>query len=47
MTEKSYMVLDETARRNLELTETIRGKSKKGSLLGFWIELKQLWEEGG
>ena len=35
MTEKSYMVLDETARRNLELTETIRGKSKKGSLL--WI----------
>ena len=29
-----YMVLDNTARRNLELTETLRDKSKKGSLLG-------------
>lgn len=32
---KNYMLLDYTARRNLELTETLRGKSRKGSLL--WI----------
>lgn len=32
---KDYMVLDASSRRNLELTETIRGNSKKGSLL--WI----------
>ncbi|AFS78526.1 DNA mismatch repair protein MutS [Gottschalkia acidurici 9a] len=30
---ESYMILDINTRRNLELTETIRGKSKKGSLL--------------
>ncbi|MCD7821619.1 MAG: DNA mismatch repair protein MutS [Clostridiales bacterium] len=30
-----YMELDWTARRNLELTETLRGKEKKGSLL--WV----------
>lgn len=30
-----YMVMDSNSRRNLELTETIRGKSKKGSLL--WV----------
>lgn len=30
-----YMIMDSSSRRNLELTETIRGKSKKGSLL--WI----------
>ncbi len=30
-----FMELDLTARRNLELTETIRGKEKKGSLL--WV----------
>ena len=29
-----YMVLDSAARRNLEITETIRDKKKKGSLLG-------------
>ncbi len=34
-TDNSYMELDLTARRNLELTETIRGKEKKGSLL--WV----------
>lgn len=32
---KNYMLLDYTARRNLELTETLRGKNRKGSLL--WI----------
>ncbi|MBR7092639.1 MAG: DNA mismatch repair protein MutS [Clostridia bacterium] len=32
--EKQYMHLDLTARRNLELTETMRSKSKRGSLLG-------------
>ena len=30
-----YMVLDSTARRNLEITETLRDKNKKGSLL--WV----------
>ena len=29
----NYMVLDQSTRRNLELTETIRSKSKKGTLL--------------
>lgn len=33
--DKKYMELDLTARRNLELTETLRDKSKKGSLL--WV----------
>ena len=30
-----YMLLDSSTRRNLELTETLRGKEKKGSLL--WV----------
>ncbi|MEA4849086.1 MAG: DNA mismatch repair protein MutS, partial [Clostridiaceae bacterium] len=29
----SFMVLDQSTRRNLELSETIRGKSRKGALL--------------
>ena len=29
----NFMVLDQNTRRNLELSETIRGKSKKGALL--------------
>ena len=33
-----YMELDLTARRNLELTETLRGKEKRGSLL--WVRDK-------
>ncbi|MTI70247.1 MAG: DNA mismatch repair protein MutS [Firmicutes bacterium] len=32
---EKYMVLDINTRRNLEITETLRGKSKKGSLL--WL----------
>lgn len=32
---ESYMVIDSSTRRNLELTETIRDKQKKGSLL--WV----------
>lgn len=32
---KNYMMLDYTARKNLELTETLRSKNRKGSLL--WI----------
>ena len=32
---RSYMVLDSATRRNLELTETLREKSKRGSLL--WV----------
>ena len=35
LSNQSHMVLNATARRNLELTETIRGKGKKGSLL--WL----------
>ncbi len=35
LTDNTHMVLNAAARRNLELTETIRGKSKKGSLL--WL----------
>jgi DNA mismatch repair protein MutS len=34
-TQGAYMELDLTARRNLELTQTLRGKEKKGSLL--WV----------
>ena len=30
-----FMELDLTARRNLELTQTLRGKEKRGSLL--WV----------
>ncbi len=33
--ESSYMILDISSRRNLELTETLREKNKKGSLL--WV----------
>lgn len=42
---KDFMVLDASSRRNLELTETIRGKSKKGSLL--WILDKTKTAMGG
>jgi DNA mismatch repair protein MutS len=42
---QSYMVLDAAARRNLELTETIRGKGKKGSLL--WLLDKTNTAMGG
>ncbi|HNW04963.1 MAG TPA: DNA mismatch repair protein MutS [Oscillospiraceae bacterium] len=34
-TNHAYMTLDLTARRNLELTETIRGREKRGTLL--WV----------
>jgi len=42
---ESYMVLDAATRRNLELTETIRGKDKKGSLL--WLLDKTCTAMGG
>ena len=45
LSDKDYMVLDDTARRNLELTETIRGKSKRGSLL--WLLDKTETAMGG
>lgn len=41
----SYMVLDINTRRNLELTETMRNKSKKGSLL--WVLDKTSTAMGG
>jgi len=40
-----YMLLDITTRKNLELTETLRGKEKKGSLL--WILDKTITSLGG
>ena len=42
---QSYMILDAAARRNLELTETIRGKGKKGSVL--WLLDKTNTAMGG
>lgn len=42
---QSFMVLDASTRRNLELTETIRGKGKKGSLL--WLLDKTNTAMGG
>ncbi|MBQ8299665.1 MAG: DNA mismatch repair protein MutS [Clostridia bacterium] len=44
-TTTKYMVLDSIARRNLELTETIRDRSKKGSLL--WVLDKTSTSMGG
>lgn len=41
----NYMVLDNIARKNLELTETIRDKNKKGSLL--WVLDKTSTSMGG
>ncbi len=40
-----YMLLDETARRNLEICETMRGKEKKGTLL--WVLDKTKTSMGG
>lgn len=42
---ESYMILDAATRRNLELTETIRGKERKGSLL--WLLDKTCTAMGG
>ncbi len=42
---EEYMVLDAATRRNLELTETMREKSKKGSLL--WVLDKTMTSMGG
>lgn len=40
-----FMILDSTARKNLELTETLRDKNKKGSLL--WVIDKTVTSMGG
>lgn len=40
-----FMLIDHTTRRNLELTETIRGREKKGSLL--WVLDKTITSMGG
>ncbi len=42
---EEYMILDASSRRNLELTETMREKSKKGSLL--WVLDKTMTSMGG
>lgn len=44
-TSGEFMELDLTARRNLELTETLRGKEKRGSLL--WVLDKTKTSMGG
>lgn len=44
-TVEEYMILDSVARRNLEITETIRDRSKKGSLL--WVIDKTHTAMGG
>lgn len=41
-----YMLLDSSTRRNLELTETLREKQKRGSLLWVWIKQRPQWERG-
>ena len=40
------MELDVAARRNLELTETLRSKGKRGSLLWCWTKRKRPWDPG-
>ncbi len=40
------MELDLTARRNLELTETLRGKEKKGTLLWVLDKTRTPWARG-
>ncbi len=42
---EEYMILDAATRRNLELTETMREKSKRGSLL--WVLDKTMTSMGG
>ena len=42
---QNFMVLDSSTRRNLELTETMRDKSRKGSLL--WVLDKTVTSMGG
>lgn len=42
---EEYMVLDSSTRRNLELTETLREKAKKGTLL--WVLDKTMTSMGG
>ncbi len=42
---EEYMILDASSRRNLELTETMREKSKKGSLL--WVLDRTMTSMGG
>jgi DNA mismatch repair protein MutS len=42
---EEYMVLDASTRRNLELTETMRDKSRKGSLL--WVLDRTMTSMGG
>ncbi|NRU22214.1 DNA mismatch repair ATPase MutS [Clostridium beijerinckii] len=39
----NYMTIDGNSRRNLELTESIREKAKKGLFYGFLIRVLHLW----
>ena len=41
-----FMTLDQATRRNLELTQTIRGSNKKGSLLGVLDAAARPWAAG-
>lgn len=40
----NYMTIDGNSRRNLELTESIREKSKKALYFGYLIRVLHLWE---
>jgi len=42
---EEYMILDMATRRNLELTETMREKNRKGSLL--WVLDRTMTSMGG
>ena len=44
--EERYMELDLTARRNLELTETLRSKEKRAPCCGCWIRPAPPWAIG-
>lgn len=41
--QERYMELDLTARRNLELTETLRGGEKRAVCCGYWIKPARRW----
>lgn len=41
----TFMILDTSTRRNLELCETLREKQKKGSLLWVLDKTKRRWEQ--
>lgn len=41
-----FMKIGLSTRRNLEITETMRDREKRGLFCGYWIKPKQLWVKG-